>query len=122
MNTHVLVNITSKTVKKLNTEFGIFICLIFCFTLLININEIRNVGEFTFLFVFLDNVKLKADCWFDHQNNLCIKDVSYMWSTERTSLNCNLHSKKLKSGYYKHWTYCTAGEDYSCYKNQTNIK
>ena len=96
MNTHVLVNITLKTVKKLNTEFGIFICLIFCFTLLININESRNVGEFTFLFFFLDNVKLKADCWFDHQNNLCIKDVSYMWSTERTSLHCNLHSKKLK--------------------------
>ena len=48
-------------------------------------------------FLFLDNVKLKADCCFDNQNNLCIKDVSYMWSTERTSLHCNLHSKKIKA-------------------------
>ena len=62
------------------------------------------VSLHSFLF-FLDNVKLKADCCFDHQNNLCIKDVSYMWSTERTSLHCNLHSKKIKSGCYKHWNY-----------------
>ena len=54
------------------------------------------VSLHSFLF-FLDNVKLNADCCFDHQNNLCIKDVPYMWSTERTSLHCNLHSKKIKA-------------------------
>ena len=43
-------------------------------------------------FCFLGySLELKSDCCYDHQN------MSYVLPTERTSLHCNLHSKKIKA-------------------------